>query len=401
MEFKKIFYFLSAIIILSGCATTKKTGSSATLTKAWANAQLSNAVAQYKEMSKICPDDVMPRSFTGGKLNTTKSGNWVAGFYPGTLLYLNQGTGDKAMYQEAMKRIVQMDKEQYNSGTHDLGFMMFCSYGTLYGMEPKESYKQILINSAYSLAKRFNPTVGCIRSWGKIDDTKDFRVIIDNMMNLELLFWAAKQTGDKTLSDIAITHANTTMKNHFRPDYSSYHVIFYDQATGAVIKKETAQGAANESAWARGQAWGLYGYTLMYRETKEKKYLDFAQNIAKFILNNPNLPADKIPYWDYSAPGIPNAPRDASAAAVAASALIELAGYSNATLAKEYIGVTNIILKTLATPEYTAAIGSNGGFILKHSVAHYPKGIEIDSPLPYADYYYIEAILRYMKKFSL
>ncbi len=396
MNFKEAVYFLVVCTFLAGCAASKTTTGS--LNKQWAKAQLNNAVAQYKEMAKTCPDGVMPRSFTNGKLNTCTSENWVAGFYPGTLLYLYEATGNKEMYAEAMKRIVQMDKQQYNSGTHDLGFMMFCSYGTLNNIEPKDSYKQILINSAQSLAKRFNPTIGCIRSWGKIDEKKDFRVIIDNMMNLELLFWAAKQIGDKNIYNIAVTHANTTMKNHFRPDYSSYHVVFYDQQTGGVVKKQTAQGAADESAWARGQAWGLYGYTLMYRETKDSKYLQQAQSIAKCILSHPNLPTDKIPYWDFNAPGIPNAPRDASAAAVIASALIELAGYSNESLAVDYMSVVQTILKNLSTTEYTAAIGDNGNFILKHSVAHYPKGIEIDSPLPYADYYYIEAIVRYMQK---
>lgn len=390
------------ICMAAGCSISKKNvKENNRITAKWIDSHLAHAAQQYKTLAQKLPDGVMPRSFTNGELNTCSSSNWVAGFYPGTLLYLYQATGDKAMRDEALKRIVLMDKEQHNSGTHDLGFMIFCSYGTLYNMEPKDSYRQILINAARSLAKRFNPTIGCIRSWGKIDDKKDFRVIIDNMMNLELLFWAAEQTGDQSLLDIAVTHANTTMKNHFRPDHSSYHVVFYDQATGAVVKRQTAQGAADESAWARGQAWGLYGYTLMYRATKDKKYLKQAQGIAHFILGNPNLSSDKIPYWDYNAPGIPAVPRDASAAAITASALIELAGYSNTTLAAKYRATVDIILKTLSTEEYTAAIGSNGGFILRHSVAHFPKGVEVDAPQSYADYYYIEALLRYKKMIGL
>ena len=287
-----------------------------------------------------------------------------------------------------------MDKEQYNSNTHDLGFMMYCSYGNLNRITPNEAYKKILVNSAISLATRFNPTVGCIRSWGKSDDTTMFRVIIDNMMNLELLFWAAKETGDHSLYDIAVTHANTTLKNHFRQDNSSYHVVVYNPQTGKVMKKQTAQGAADESAWARGQSWGLYGYTMMYRETKDKKYLDQAQRIAAFIQNHPNLPSDKIPYWDYNAPDIPDTYRDASSASVMASALIELAGYSNKVLSKKYLATAEIILRRLTSPEYKAKIGENGGFILMHSVAHFPKNTEVDSPLPYADYYYAEAMLR-------
>ncbi len=252
-----------------------------------------------------------------------------------------------------------MEKEQYNTSTHDLGFMMYCSYGNLYRISPDEKYKTILLNSARSLVTRFNPTVGCIRSWGNQNDNKEFKVIIDNMMNLELLFWATKATGDSSFYKVAVTHANTTLKNHFRPDNSSYHVIVYNPETGDVIRKETAQGAADSSAWARGQSWGLYGYTVMYRETKNKKYLLQAQDIARFILNNKNLPADKIPYWDYDAPGIPNAKRDASAAAIMASALIELSGYSNAELTKKYLQMASIILKTLSSTEYTAALGKD------------------------------------------
>jgi hypothetical protein len=294
-----------------------------------------------------------------------------------------------------------MEKEQYNKGTHDLGFMMYCSYGNLNRITPNEEYKKILINSARSLATRFNPTVGCIRSWGRSNDTTMFRVIIDNMMNLELLFWAAKATGDSSLYNISVAHANTTLQNHFRQDNSSYHVVVYNPQTGNVMRKETAQGAADASAWARGQSWGLYGYILMYRETKDQKYLDQAQNIAAFILNHKNLPANKIPFWDHNAPGIPNTHRDASSAAIMASALIELAGYSSNDLSKKYMSTVEIILRTLSSAEYKAAIGENGGFILKHSVAHLPRNSEVDSPLPYADYYYAEAMLRYKKYFGL
>ena len=363
----------------------------------WITQNLKDADAQYKVFMQKIPDGVMPESFQGDTLKTCNSSNWVAGFYPGTLLYLYEATKDKTLYNEALKKITLMDKEQYNTGTHDLGFMMYCSYGNLYRIKPDDAYKQILLNSARSLSTRFNPTVGCIRSWGKSNDIKEFRVIIDNMMNLELLFWATKVTGDSSFYKIAVTHANTTMKNHFRPNYSSYHVVVYNPLTGAVIKKQTAQGAADASAWARGQSWGLYGYTIMYRFTKDKKYLEEAQHIAKFILSNPNLPADKIPYWDYDAPGIPNAKRDASAGAIMAAALLELSGYSGKALSKEYVSTASTILKTLSSPEYKAAIGTNGGFLLKHSVGSLPGNADVDAPLPYADYYYVEAMNRYQK----
>ncbi len=384
-------------VSLFGCSSTKQSSSGKNISAKWINENLHDAATQYKYLMTKVPKEEMPRSFTKDTLRICTSDNWTAGFYPGTLLYLYENTNDKTLYNEALKKVKVMDKEQFNTGTHDLGFMMYCSYGTLNRITPNEEYKNILINSARSLATRFNPVVGCIRSWGKSDDTKEFRVIIDNMMNLELLFWAAKETGDQSLYNIAVTHANTTLKNHFRPDNSSYHLVVYNPLTGNVIRKETAQGAANESAWARGQSWGLYGYTLMYRETKDKKYLEQAQGIAQFILRNPNLPANKIPYWDYNAPEIPNTNRDASAAAVMASALMELAGYSEQALSKKYVNTVEIILQTLSSSEYKAKVGENGGFILKHSVAHFPKNTEVDSPLPYADYYYAEAMLRYKK----
>eukprot|EP01035_Chromulina_nebulosa_P061103 gene61103-83568_t len=198
---------------------------------------------------------------------------------------------------------------------HDLGFMMYCSYGNAYRLTGNVEYKDILVQAAKSLCTRFSAKTGCIKSWNVFHSwhgNKSYRypVIIDNMMNLELLFWATKETGDSTYYKIAVTHANTTMKNHFRPDYSSYHVINYNAQTGAVQQKKTAQGFADESAWARGQAWALYGYTVMYRSTKDKQYLEQAKNIAAFLLNHPNLPADKVPYWDFNAPNIPNALRD-------------------------------------------------------------------------------------------
>jgi uncharacterized protein YyaL (SSP411 family) len=236
--------------------------------------------------------------------------------------------------------------------------------------------------------------VGCIKSWDS-KNPSDFLVIIDNMMNLELLFETTKATGDSSFYRIAVTHANTTMKNHFRPDYSSYHVLNYDVTTGAVKEKKTAQGYANESAWARGQAWGLYGYTVCYRETKDVRYLQQAQHIAEFILTNPNMPADKIPYWDFNAPDIPNALRDASAAAVMASAFIELSHYTDKKNARKYIQVAETMIRNLSAPEYKAAPGANGGFILQHGVGHKPAGTEVDMPLTYGDYYFIEACKRY------
>jgi unsaturated chondroitin disaccharide hydrolase len=292
-----------------------------------------------------------------------------------------------------MRILEVLKKEQFNKTTHDLGFMMYCSFGNADLMAPSDYYKEILLNSARSLSTRFSPTVGCIKSW---DGTpNEYLVIIDNMMNLKLLFWATHVSGDSSFYKIAVTHANTTMKNHFRADNSSYHVLNYNATTGAVQQKKTAQGFADGSAWARGQAWGLYGYTETYRETADKKYLDQANKIAKFILSHPNFPKDKIAYWDFNAPGIPNALRDASAAAIMASAFIELSGYVNKKLSKQYFAAAETILKNLSAEKYKAVAGTNGGFILQHGVGHMPNKTEVDVPLTYGDYYFIEAMIRY------
>lgn len=351
--------------------------------------------SQYKLMMKSLEGDRFPKTFDPktGKFVTSDSGWWCSGFYPGTLLSLYEETKDPALQTEANRMLGILSKEQYNKSTHDLGFMMYCSFGTALKVEPDPSYKEILVNSAKSLSTRFNPTVGCIKSWDS--KKKEFLVIIDNMMNLELLFWATRETGDSSYYKIAVTHANTTMKNHFRPDYSSYHVINYNPETGEVQKKQTAQGYADESAWARGQAWGLYGYTVMYRETKDKKYLDEANHIAAFILNDVHLPKDKIPYWDYNAPGEPNVLRDASAGAITASALLELAHYADQKESKVYFKAAEKMLQSLSAAPYQSLPGTNAGFLLQHSVGHLPAKSEVDVPLTYADYYYVEAMKRY------
>ncbi|ALJ01171.1 hypothetical protein DC20_03595 [Rufibacter tibetensis] len=355
------------------------------------------AAAQYKALASKLPQGQFPKTYYAkvDKLETSGSDWWCSGFYPGTLLYLYQTTGDQQLYAEASRIMEDLKKEQYNTSTHDLGFMMYCSFGNANQIKPRPEYKDILVNSAKSLSTRFNPKVGAIKSWDS--DPKDFLVIIDNMMNLEILFWATRTTGDSSFYKTAVTHANTTLQHHFRPDYSTYHVLNYDPATGEVKEKKTAQGYADESAWARGQAWGLYGYTVMYRETKDQKYLTQATRMADFMLNHPNLPKDKIPYWDFNAPNIPNALRDASAGAINAAALLELCRYAPADAAKKYFNAAETILTTLSTDTYRAAPGTNGGFLLKHGVGHHPAGTEVDTPLTYGDYYYIEALRRYQE----
>lgn len=354
------------------------------------------AAQQYKLLAQKTPATVMPRTYLAGNdsLVTSNTKWWCSGFYPGTLWLIYTQTKDAAIKEEAEKRLGILEKEKTYTGNHDLGFMMFCSFGTAYAITKNPAYKDVIFTAAHSLSTRYRPSIQAIQSW---DSSKNFRcpVIIDNMMNLELLEWVTQQGGDKKYHEMAVTHANTTLKNHFRPDYSSWHVLDYDLASGGVARRKTHQGYADESAWARGQAWGLYGYTVMYRFTKDPAYLDLAHKIAGFLLKHPNLPADKIPYWDFNAPDIPRAKRDVAAGAVMAAALLELAQYSKGKVKNEYVAIAAQILESLSSPAYRAPLGSNGGFLLLHSVGSLPHNSEVDVPLTYADYYFIEALARY------
>lgn len=320
--------------------------------------------------------------------------DWTSGFYPGSLWLTYELSGDEALAKTAREYTNRLEEIQHYRGNHDIGFMMYCSYGQALRLKPESKDKDVLVTSANSLCTRFNPEVGVIRSWdfGKWS----YPVIIDNMMNLELLFWASEQTGNSKYRDVAVAHADKTLKNHFRENMTSYHVVSYTIPKGEVESKGTFQGYSDASAWARGQAWGLYGYTMCYRFTKNPAYLDAACKIARFIMENRPAKKDYIPYWDYNAPDIPNAPRDASAAAITASALFELGGYvSDKKLKRRYNKYAEGILKQLSSSDYLAEEGENAGFILKHSVGNFPGNIEIDVPLNYADYYYLEALKRY------
>jgi hypothetical protein len=361
------------------------------------NDALSFSLKQYKHMADVMKDkeDLLPRTLdTVGNLLTAKSSWWTSGFFPGCLWYLYEYSKDGKIKEYAEMMTARIEKEKNNTGTHDLGFMLYCSFGNGLRVTGNKNYIEVLLTGAKSLSTRFRPKIGCIQSW---NSRKGWQcpVIIDNMMNLEFLMWAFKSSGDSSYYKICVSHSDTTMKNHFRPDYSSYHVVSYDTITGRVEKKQTSQGASDESAWARGQSWGLYGYTVMFRETKLVKYLNQAIHIADFMIDNPNMPQDKIPYWDFNAPGIPNAKRDVSAAAVMASALIELSGYVQPELGKKYLEIAETQLRSLASPVYLAKAGKNGNFILMHSVGSIPGKSEVDVPLTYADYYFIEALLRY------
>lgn len=338
-----------------------------------------------------------------GNLESSNAHWWTSGFFPGQLWYMyefSQNDEFKKWAETYSERIVD---QQYTTDNHDVGFIIFCSYGNAYRITSNEDYLPIIKNTAQSLSTRFNPIVGCIRSWDRSSWNKQWQyaVIIDNMMNLELLEWSARKFDEPIFADIARTHANTTMQHHFRPDGSSFHVVSYDTITGEPELKHTAQGYSHESAWARGQAWGLYGFTVMYRETGDEAYLQQAISIADFMLNHPRLPEDKIPYWDFDAPDIPDAKRDVSAGAITCSALLELHGFVDQERSKFYLGTAEKQLLSLCKEPYLAEAGTNANFILKHSVGHIPNGTEVDVPLSYADYYFVEAMMRYRKQFGV
>ena len=341
----------------------------------------------YAKVDSLRPQ---PSADKLGKLRTCDVYDWTSGFFPGSLWLAYELTGDERLLLDAVDYTNKMLPATFYTGTHDLGFMVGCSYGNALRLCPNDSLKTVIIRTADNLASRFNPEIGAIRSWDF--GPWNFPVIIDNMMNLELLFQASKLSGDNKYKDIAIRHADKTMACHFRPDMTSYHVVSYNP-DGSIETRQTFQGRSDESAWARGQAWGVYGYTVCYRETGDKKYLEFAQKIADMIISRVKT-EDHIPLWDYDAPNLPTTPRDASAAAVTSSALFELCGYLPD--GQKYFDYAESILRSLSSPEYLAEPGTNCGFILKHSTGSLAHGSEIDVPLNYADYYYLESIKRYV-----
>ena len=320
---------------------------------------------------------------------------WCAGFWPGVLWYAYESSADKNLLQEAKNYTASLEYlSQRPAYDHDLGFLMFCSYGNAYRITGEQKYKEVILATADTLATLYSPKVHTILSWPRnVEMFGGHNTIMDNMINLEMLFWASKNGGDKRLYDIAVDHAQTTMKNAFRPDGTCYHVVVYNPETGEMIKGMQHQGYSDSSTWARGQAWAVYGYTMVYRETGEKRFLDFACKVADAYLSR--LPEDGVPYWDFDDPAIPNSPRDASAAGIVASALLELQGYCDEDRAEGYRKAAEQMLSTLSSksyrsPDYRASF-------LDHSTGNKPAGSEIDASIIYADYYYLEALLRYKK----
>ena len=394
-----------SLFVLAGCAGQKQSAND------FIQENIDNAVAQETLQTDIIEKSgeiLNPRTIDEeGNIHYIPIDDWCSGFFPGNIWYTYELTGDKKWLPLAEKYTEALDSVQYLTWHHDVGFMIGSSYLNGYRFANKEEYKPVIIQTARSLSTRFRPNPGVIQSWDADKGWQAKRgwkcpVIIDNMMNLEMLFWASEQTGNSKYRDIAIAHADKTLKNHFRENMTSYHVVSYSVPSGKVESKGTFQGYADSSAWARGQAWGVYGYTMCYRFTKNPVYLEAAHKIARFIMENRPSGNDYIPYWDYDAPDIPNAPRDASAAAVTASALLELYAYTeDQSLSDAYIEYAENILKQLSSPDYLAKENENKGFILMHSVGSFPHDSEVDVPLNYADYYYLEAMKRYkdLKKF--
>ena len=397
MNLRKSFFLgCAALLALSSCAPGEKKVS-------WAEQAVENARAQIGleidtiEASGKCLNPVTLNS-KGGVYNCGYA-DWRSGFFPGSVWYLYELTGDQILLPLAQKYTEAIKEAQNLTWHHDIGFIINCSFGNALRLSPKDEYKDVMIQAAKSLCTRFREQPQVIQSWDvKGNSWQSQRgwecpVIIDNMMNLELLFEATRLSKDSTYYKVAVAHADRTLQEHFREDGSCYHVVDYSIEDGSVRYRQTAQGYAHESAWSRGQAWAVYGYTVCYRYTHEQKYLDQALKTFAFMKNHKRMPEDLIPYWDMDAPNIPNEPRDASSASVIASALYEISTLpvENAQEYKEY---ADRMMQSLASPDYTAPLGENGRFLLMHSVGSIPHNSEIDVPLNYADYYYLEALQR-------
>ncbi len=393
-------------VILAGCAAMLGVTACKTVTNdksVWAQQVIDNARTQIGmeidtiEASGKClnPVTLTPK----GDVFYCGYADWRSGFFPGNVWYLYELTGDSALLPLAQKYTEAISKAQHLTWHHDIGFIINCSFGNGLRLSGKQEYRDVMIQAAKSLCTRFREQPQVIQSWDVTGNSWQAKrgwecpVIIDNMMNLELLFEGTRLSGDSTFYCVAVAHADRTLKEQFRPDGSCYHVIDYSLTDGTVRHRHTAQGYAHESAWSRGQAWAIYGYTLCYRETRNPKYLAQAEKTFQFMKQHKNMPADLIPYWDMDAPAIPNEPRDASSAAVIASALYEMSTYpvEQPQAYKEY---ADRIMESLSSPAYTATIGENGRFVLMHSVGSIPHNSEIDVPLNYADYYYLEALQR-------
>ena len=328
-----------------------------------------------------------------GALVTSDINWWCSGFFPGALWMVYEQTGDPEVKALAWKNTLKLSNLPQEHTDHDIGFQINCSFGRALDVTGDESCLPVIRDAAAKLAGRFSPVTGTIKSWDFLIPGRGWQypVIIDNMMNLELLMRASKLFGADSLRAVAVAHASTAMRTFFRSDCSCVHLVDFDVQDGHVRSRQTVQGYSDDSAWARGQAWALYGFTMMFRESGEEAFLSQAQKIAVYLLGR--LPSDGVPFWDFDDPAAPAALRDASAAAIMASAFAELCTLTrDRSLARRCRRMAETIVRTLASPAYLAPDGSP--FLLMHSVGNLPSGSEIDVSLSYADYYYLEALGR-------
>ena len=389
--------WMVGVSVLLLCCGRGKTPTEQAL--AYCHAQVKRTLAELTDESGQTDYTMMPRNIAKGEsrweCRPVAPEEWCSGFWPGVLWYDYENTGDERIRVEAerftRKLLPILDRPAYD---HDLGFLMLASFGQAYRLTGNSEYKQVLVRAADSLSTLFRSRVGAMLSWPRhVSDYGAHNVIIDNMMNLELLYWAAANGGNPCLADIATSHADKTMKYHFRNDFTCYHVALYDTLSGDFIRALNHQGYADESRWARGQAWAIYGYTMVYRETHDWRFLDFARRVADAYLER--LPDDLVPYWDFDDPDIPNAPRDASAACIVASAFLEMSTYLHNGDGERYVGLARQMLQSLGSEAYRC--GQASPAFLHHSTGHKPAGTEIDASIIYADYYYIEALTRLRK----
>lgn len=385
---KTILYLAAFLALAASCAEPQIETMDQVIDRVFAV-----AAEQAELMSASLSETQTPKTFEDGEFVTAPYDWWCSGFFPGVLWYIYEYTGDEQIKALAIKETAKVEPVKFITDHHDVGFMINCSYGHQYRLTGDKHALEVLRTAAQSLTGAFTEEVGCIKSWPFVKKGFSwvYPVIIDNMMNLELLMFIGNMDNNEWLRHVAVSHADVTMKNHFRDDYTTCHLVDYVPGTGEVNKKITVQGLADSSAWARGQAWALYGYTMMYQQTGDTKYLHQAQNVGDMI--EKYLPEDGIPYWDFNDQKIPETYRDASAGAVMASAYIALDAVADN--GKDYLAIAERQLRTLASDEYLAKPGEIGGFILKHSVGNLPEGVEIDVPLTYADYYFVEALMRY------
>lgn len=386
------------VLVLLSCNSTKKNESKGELEDF--NPQITldlNALKTREVLKSLSSYDSFPRNIEKNQKDWGLVGvkDWCSGFWPGVLWYAYEASVDEEIKKEAERFTNPIKTIAYNvAENHDIGFMVNCSFGNAYRITGNNEYKKVLLAAADTLATLYNPKVGTILSWPSEVHKFRHNSIIDNMMNLELLFWASKNGENKSLYNIAKSHADQTMKYIVRKDNAVYHVGSFNEETGEFLKGYTHQGYADESMWARGQTWGIYGFSVAYRETGDKAFLDTAIRLSDHYIKR--LPKDRIPFWDFDDPKIPNSPRDASAAAVAACGMLELSQLvKDEALETKYYEAAKSYIEELSSDNYLS--GNTNQALLLHSTGHYPKNSEIDVPIVYADYYFMEALLRLKK----